>query len=239
MILPVNVMTEIHAHAAQDAPREACGVVVIFKGRHKYIPCRNIAERNEHFVIHPEDWARAEDIGTPAVVVHSHPNMLPEPSQADLIGCERSGLPWLIVNWPVGSTKTIEPCGYHAPLIGREFLHGVLDCFTLIQDYYREVLGVTLETPHRADEWWAKGDNLYLDNYAAWGFERVTTPALHDVLLMQVGASVPNHGAIWLGDGCILHHQMGRLSSRDVYGGWYQKITTHIMRHRSQMEATC
>ena len=37
-----------------------------------------------------------------------------------------------------------------------------------------------------------------------------------------------------LGDGLILHHLQGRLSSRDVYGGYWQKITTHILRHRTE-----
>ena len=48
---------------------------------------------------------------------------------------------------------------------------------------------------------------------------------------MQVASPVPNHAAVYLGDGLILHHLQGRLSSRDVYGGYWQKITTHILRY--------
>ena len=54
----------------------------------------------------------------------------------------------------------------------------------------------------------------------------------NDVIFMTVGSQVPNHGAVYLGDGKIGHHQVGRLSSIDVYGGWYEKITTHIARHK-------
>lgn len=234
MTLPEPILAEIRAHAARDYPRESCGVVVVLRGKPRYLPCRNIAGDDSHFTLHPADWAAAEELGTPVLIVHSHPNLPPQPSQADLTMCEQTGLPWLIVNWPTGAIHQFAPSGWKAPLVGREFSHGVLDCLTLIQDYYRETLGTALPQYHRADGWWAKGQNLYLDLHRDCGFEIADdAPRAHDVLLMMVGARVPNHGAIWLGDGTILHHQMGRLSSRDVYGGWYRKVTTHTLRHRS------
>ena len=54
-----------------------------------------------------------------------------------------------------------------------------------------------------------------------------------DVLLMQIASPVPNHAAIYLDDGVIMQHVAGRLSSRDVYGGYWAKHTTHVLRHRS------
>ncbi len=234
MNLPDDILAAIRAHAERDFPRECCGLVVVRKGRMRYVPVRNVAERNEHFVMHPQDQAGAEDAGEVLLVVHSHPGMPPLPSQADLVGCEVSGLPWLIVNWPTGAVHQFAPSGYQAPLYGRQFTHGVLDCYAFIRDYYRLTLGLQLPDFARADEWWLKGDNLYLDGFASAGFEQVNgMPQLHDVLLMRVGAQVPNHGAVYLGDGHIGHHQMGRLSSRDVYGGWYEKVTTQVLRHRS------
>lgn len=233
MNLSKTVMQAIRAHAEREFPRESCGLVVVVKGRMRYLPCANIADKNEHFVIAADDLINAEETGTVAMVVHSHPNIAPQPSQADLVGIEKTGVPWLIINIPTGAHTITAPTGYRAPLVGREFSHGVLDCLTLIQDYYRETLGITLPDYQRDDCWWEKGQNLYLDLYQDCGFELVEIPRQHDVLLMQVMSGVPNHGAIFLGDGCILHHQMGRLSSRDVYGGWHRKITTHVLRHRS------
>jgi len=236
MRLPDAVLAEIREHAAREYPRESCGLVVVRRGKPAYRPCRNIAERNEHFVMHPEDQAAAEDFGAPLVVVHSHPDLPPLPSDADRLGCERTGLPWLIVNWPTGAVQTFEPSGWQAPLIGRQFAHGVLDCYTLVRDYYARELRIELPDFQRADEWWLKGQNLYLENFERAGFVRVDGPAQpHDGLLMQVASAVPNHAAVLLPGGLILHHQMGRLSSRDVYGGWYRKCTVAVVRHRELM----
>ena len=51
---------------------------------------------------------------------------------------------------------------------------------------------------------------------------------------MQLESPVPNHAGIYLGDGVVLHHVQGRLSSRDVYGGYYQKVTAKVLKHESR-----
>jgi proteasome lid subunit RPN8/RPN11 len=232
----LDVLPDMLAHAERDYPRESCGVVCVVKGRRRYLACRNIAERNEHFVIDPVDYAAAEDAGEVVAIVHSHCNLPPVPSQADRVGCESSGLPWVIVSWPSAQVQQFTPCGYRAPLVGREFLHGVLDCYALVRDYYAEALGLVLTDYARDDEWWLKNQNLYLEHFEREGFVVVTdAPRQHDAFLMQVASQVPNHAAVYLGEGVILHHVMGRLSSRDVYGGWWQKVTTHHLRHRSKL----
>ncbi|MFY2562217.1 C40 family peptidase [Corallococcus terminator] len=90
------------AHAWAEYPRESCGLVVRVAGELTYRPYRNLAEGQAHFHLAPEDFARAEADGEVVAVVHSHPNAAPEPSEADRVMCERWGLPWLIVNVPVG-----------------------------------------------------------------------------------------------------------------------------------------
>ena len=61
-------------HAIEASPAESCGLVVVVKGRERYVPCRNISEEPVlFFQIHPHDYARAEDLGPITAVVHSHP----------------------------------------------------------------------------------------------------------------------------------------------------------------------
>jgi proteasome lid subunit RPN8/RPN11 len=232
-----ETLAAIKAHAAECYPRESCGLVQVVRGKERYTPCRNIAAQAEHFLLDPVDYAAAEARGEITAIVHSHCNLPPHPSQADRVGIERSGKPWIIVAWPTGEISETLPSGYRAPLIGREFHHGVLDCYQLIKDYYAETLAIDLPDPVREYEWWLKGQNLYLDNYLAAGFEKVDPAEMraHDVLLMQVASPVPNHGAVYIGDNQIIQHVMHRLSSRDVYGGWYRKCTVAVLRHRSLM----
>ena len=90
------------AHAA-SSPFEVCGLVV----DDRYFPCRNVAEGRDEFAVHPEDWAQAEDRGTILAVCHSHPGMPSRPSPADVVNCEKAGLPFCILG--ADGLWTLEP----------------------------------------------------------------------------------------------------------------------------------
>lgn len=231
-----ELKVEMLAHAAECKPFESCGLIAVVKGREKYFPCKNLQTGPSHFQIDGKDYADVEDKGVILKIVHSHVYESPDPSQADLIECEKSELPWVIINWPVGTVVEFEPTGYVAPLVGRVFSHGVLDCYTLIRDYYARELNIVIPDFSRPDEWWKTEKDLYRQNFEEAGFVRISEKELqpHDVILMQLGSDKTNHGAIYLGDSLILHHPMQRLSGRDAYGGYWHKISTHFLRHRSR-----
>lgn len=228
-------MKDMRDHAAREYPRECCGLITVVRGKERYVPCRNIAENDQDFIIHPADYADAEDAGEVTAIVHSHCNRSPQPTQVDLVECEKHGKPWVIMSWPTGIVYTFEPTGYKADLVGREYHHGVLDCYELCRDYYKEKLGISLPDFPREDEWWLKGQNHYLDHFEENGFVKVdpNTMRTHDGILMQVASPTPNHAAVYIGDNQILQHVRDRLSSRDIYGGWYRKCTVAVLRHRS------
>ncbi|HAF44712.1 MAG TPA: peptidase P60 [Gallionellaceae bacterium] len=232
-----SLKAAILAHAQAESPRECCGVIVNVGRDRGYVACRNLADDpRQHFQIHHEDFARAEDQGEIIAIVHSHPFANVQPSEADKVACEDSGLPWVIVNPQTEAFGIFEPSGYEAQLIGRQFVYGVLDCYTLVLDYYRRELGIMLPYYVRDDSWgwWERGQNLYADRFAEAGFVAVHTPQPGDVILMQVQSDVANHAAVYLGDNVILHHLVKQLSRRDMYGGYWQKHTLHILRHRSR-----
>jgi proteasome lid subunit RPN8/RPN11 len=234
-MISAEILEAVKSHANSSPKREVCGVVTSYRRRNKYVPCRNVAENNEHFVIDPVDYAAAEDAGQIIAIVHSHVNVNPAPSQADLIGIERTNLPWLIVNTPINSYTFTLPSGYFAPYVGREFVHGITDCYSIWRDYYSRELGIEMIDYERGFEWWLKGDDLYEDNYRAAGFVEVTDLKKHDIILMKVASPVQNHAAIYIGDNIILQHITGKISSKDVYGGYWRKVTTKILRHESQI----
>lgn len=231
-------------HAEEEAPRECCGLLVqAFDGAMHYRPAANLAPADagrDRFTLDPQAWIDAESFGIVAAVVHSHPNASANPSMADRAQCERSGLPWLIVGWPSGAIVQVDPEGWEAPLEGRTFHHGVLDCYTLAQDWYRREWGLVLPDFEREDGWWERGRglNLYRDGLAAAGFVQVhDEPQRGDGLLMRVLSDVENHAAVYLGDGLMLHHLYGQLSRVERWDGPWQRRTTAVVRHRSRLPA--
>ena len=229
-------------------PKEACGVIVQPAGDRAvtYSPCRNTApDPTTDFAIDPLDWAAAEEQGPILAVVHTHPDADCQPSDADRWMCERTGLPWFIVALPALTWSVIEPTGQGLPLVGRRWHHGVVDCYTLVRDYYRQVVGLELPDFERRDDWWVAtpqrpADDLYRQHFAAVGFAELGPPAdvqlqPHDALLMRVRADVENHAAVFVGQvngrDCILHHLHGRLSGHDPYGGYWLRHTTTVLRH--------
>ncbi len=249
MPAPIKVTKALRASfegaAAAAYPAEACGLVVAAGRRLSYRDCRNTAiDAQDRFSIHPDDWVAAEEAGRIVAVFHTHPDASAHPSLHDRLACEKSGLPWLIMAWPDGTLLQVRPEGWTAPLVGREFAFGVQDCYTLIQDHFQRELSIALPDFEREDGFWERKQlpdgtwqpprELYLENFEAAGFVAVHgEPKRHDVILMQVAAEVANHGGVYLGDGTMLHHLYGQLSTRVPYAGTWQRHTRLVVRHRS------
>jgi cell wall-associated NlpC family hydrolase len=72
------------------------------------------------------------------------------------------------------------------------------------------------------------------------GFHRVTgNPQPGDVLVMHIRAagSRPNHAAVYVGEGNILHQTTGDVSGLAPWGGMWEHSTAMILRHESRMPA--
>lgn len=229
-------------HAAECYPHESCGLIVMVDDGERYIPCENShSNKSEHFRISGEQFSVAEDVGEVLAVVHSHPNAPSEPSHADRVQCELSELPWHILSIgqvdgkpDFGPVGYCEPCGFEAPLEGRQFAHGILDCFTLFKDFLWCEYGIRVAEYDREDDWWEDGQELYsMDRLNAEGFLQITDePRRGDIILMNVRSKVPNHAGVYLGNGEMLHHLHGRLSRRENYGGYWAERTCYIVRHK-------
>ena len=243
-MLTKSINKAIIAHAIADYPREACGVIV---GK-EYIPCANVAADDAQFEIDPIDLVGASKEGEIRAYVHSHPDGSCQPSMPDKVQMNLHGKPWIITN---GVDAVLhKPDGYQAPLLGREYHHGLMDCYTLVKDYYQRELGITLGDYKRDDVWWESADNepLYLDNFKAEGFIEVDTIQKHDLILCRLGRTEHvNHALVFIGDGTlksertedvisdclVLHHPYGRESLREIYGEQWQRRAAVIIRHKS------
>ena len=229
-----KIIQAVLEHAAEVQPHECCGLVILRKGRKHYVRCTNAAsDMTGRFVIAPEEYAAAEDSGEIVMIAHSHCFIPPTPSEADKVGIEQCGLPWLIVNYPNGTHTITEPSGFKAPLIGRQFCKMSVDCYALVKDYYEQELGIVLKDYERPAVWHEIGRSILIEVHEDCGFKEIPLADVqpNDLLLMQIGASVPNHVAVYVGKNQILHHVEGRLSSRDVYGEFWRTATTHALRY--------
>lgn len=236
MKLDYAVEMAVLDHANKELPRECCGLIVIIKGKQKYWPCKNLSDPSEDgrdlFIMDSDDYQGAEEAGEIVAIVHSHPRTPPIPSPSDRASCEASGLPWLIVNPVTSAWGECAPCGFRAPLVGREWVWGVQDCWTLVRDWYGEH-GVVLpdwDRPKTPEDF--EASPMFESCWEEAGFQKVSFSQLKhgDAILMSISNSKPNHVGVYIGDQMILHHFRGRLSSRDIYGGWLQECTGWVGR---------
>ena len=236
MNLSEELKKDILLHAKDELPKECCGLIIVRKGRTKYKPCKNVSDiPKETFILATNDYVKAEEEGEIVAVVHSHPFAQPEPSIADKVACEKSNLEWFIVNPTIEKWGYCKPSGFKLPLVGREFSFGIIDCYTLVRDYFKQELNIEMRDYFREDYFWEKGISLYEDNFEKEGFKKVPIKEIkkHDLLFMHLESNIPNHAAIYLGDQQILHHLNMRLSSRDVLGEYYMKNTAFVARHKT------
>lgn len=240
----MGFVQEMLDHAEEDHPLEACGLVVANAGKFKLIRAKNVHPLpKQEFEIEEGAWLRVDEGEEVIGIYHSHPEGSAEPSWADRTMCEATGLTWHIVSYPQGGYVSIEPNGFQAPYLRRPYVSGIHDCYSIIRDWYEREWNLILPEFDREDQWWDKGQNLYLDNFAACGFVALTPDSdaeIGDAFLIQIGQSktkgvCPNHAAVYIGDGKILHHPRGRLSTEDQYGGMWSRFTIFHLRHQSRI----
>lgn len=126
-------------------------------------------------------------------------------------------------------------------LLGKQWVHGTQDCYTIAQQIFKDNLGIELTNYARPTDWWIQGLNLYAENFRKEGFEVVDCKEddiqLLDVFMICIPdgrclRNVINHCAIYVGDGKVVHHLGKRLSECTLYRGYLKRYTSYIIRHK-------
>ncbi len=233
-----QVLSQIIEHAERVFPREACGLIINTGYSYIVIECDNEShEPDNSFLINPLIYAQWAD--KLACVYHSHPNRSPEPSPADIASSERCNVPFMIVGIPTNEVFVYKPTGIlPAPYEGRQFIYGVMDCLSLVSDYYQHELQIIINDGERKSwEWWQdpQHENAFINGFLANGFITVTELQPDDIIIMSLGGYCPNHAAIYQGNNTILHHPSRQCNSRiEMYGQYWQQNTVCYLRHHEK-----
>lgn len=240
MEIAQGALEAFRAHVLARYPEEACGVLV----DGSFIPCQNVSENpRKHFRIAAEELVRiGMERGRVEAVLHSHPfdrRSPPKwpaawPSHHDMVQWLKGDVPWGIT---ATEGENIDPLIWLneseiAPLEGREFVHGVWDCYATVRDWYRLAKGLTIPNFPRAMDWWEAGANHYEENFEKAGFKEITRAEadVGDAMLIRVRAPVINHAAVITGNNVILHHLFHRYSGFDRFDRW-ERFAAKFVRY--------
>lgn len=229
------------AHAIAEFPKESCGYIT----GGVYVACANKHKDPENFfTIRSKRYDRLYAEGAVSAVVHSHPNGPLSPSHMDMVQQDAADLPWVIITLNETGVHEIVAWGDSLPvpqLVGRPFIHGILDCYTVVRDVFRlgsdELLQQGIHWPlapillpqvPRGDGWWKESENLYARQFEEFGFRKITFSEARpgDCFLISVGNKTinpnkqMNHAGVLLEHDQILHHMPTDVSRRTHAGVW-------------------
>lgn len=242
MILQDNIKEQIKKHALKDLTKECCGLLVQKNNRINVLECSNISESPEnHFSILPRDYLRASRLGSIKAVYHSHNSENNRFSPNDMLHSRSHKIPFILYCSPKDAFSAFDPFKDKTFLYDRIFKIGESDCYTVIKEYYKN-LGVHLSGENKLGDGWHKKNpeliqelfNLNKNNPDLPINEINPSSELkeHDVVVFEyIKNRGPNHVAIYLGDGKILHHPRNKYLCIEPLNKSYRKTICKIYRH--------
>lgn len=231
LTLPIfknHTMIDIRSHAIAAWPFECCGVVIDGEFHAK----KNIyQEPMKGFLIDQNEWSDSIE-----AIIHSHPEADEAiPSAADIQYQKVCDRPFGIIPTRMGWAGELRWHGDYElelPLIGRQFVHGITDCYSLLRSYFWQKHKIYLNDYPRDNNWWlTAAPNLYLENFAKEGFIEVRDDLQEDdVLLIKLlpGTRGPHHLGIVQHNSLLLHHWGGELSRQVPLGSWLKYAVKRI-----------
>lgn len=221
-------------HAERDKPREACGLLVVVNGRERYFPCRNISSEPDTFVIHPDDWVKAEDQGFISGVFHSHVGESAKPSETDIKFANLMTASWHIYATESGNWETYYPPKSEKDLLGREWIWRHQDCGTLAIDWYRQH-GINISDYKRPATIKEHVKNsVYFDQFLQRNqFQEQAKESkwVYGDLLVFAPNGINSHVGIYVGNQTLIHHEIGKLSTKEMINKQLLKILSKRLRH--------
>lgn len=239
MILTQKNQDFIKAHAL-ETDNEVCGLIIEKDGEYIPIRCKNVSYNpSEHFIVDPFDYLMAAQQGTIVAVYHSHNdnklnfNFL---SMFDIDQSKFNQLIYILYYIPKGTFNIIDPKEASCKYLGRKFVLGKMDCWTLAQDFYRDEFQIILGDYERSSGWKKQNPNIMENSFLAEGFVEVKDLKFGDLLLFSRSISKPaEHIGIYIGSNLFLHQSDKEDSNISLYNHFYQSTTKYKLRHKKNL----
>jgi proteasome lid subunit RPN8/RPN11 len=224
----IQFLDEISDHFDTCYPAEACGLLYIVKGKLRWKACTNISEDGNSFAFDRTEYLSICKLGDIVGIVHSHPDQEEvAASEADIVNCNISEIPYIIFGYPSMSMLELKPEHITRGLMGLEYEFGVNDCLEAGRRYYDQVLDIKLRArePY-LDDWWDLGEDYFTEQHIKdWGFVKKEQLEINDILIFNVGHSIGTHCGVYLGNDIMYHHAGNRLSCREnIYPMWAKHL---------------
>ncbi len=233
----ITIKNLIRYHAMEDEENEICGIVYRAKDKLFIHKCQNIAiDKTEEFEIDSEEFISCYNKGEIVYIYHSqHSNAF---SEEDIIRANELIIPLILFNPKTDYFSVYYPPDYKPDYIGREFIWGFNDCYTLIREYYRREYLIPL-SDYDADEGYElTGQDKIVNNFEKEGFSKIDIKNIEkgDLIAFKIHKDYPTHLAIYMGNNMILH-QLFNCQSRieNLSENWVKRILFGL-RHKNNLK---
>lgn len=250
MRLDLTLLSELRRQAQAEYPFECCGFVVqtpegailarkTTNTLPRTLPADQIALKAKEtaanaFLIDPLELHLASLQGKILAIYHSHPDESSALSESDYQVSEEYQLPIIAVSFPAEGYSTYSPLS-KGTLIGRPFIYGLYDCYTLVRDWYARNGVLLPEARYKEFGWWrnSANDSYYRAGLEQMGFCLCNDLSVGTVVAMRHSSEHVNHIGVISRPGMLLHHLSRQCSMEVPYGGTWEHSTAFTLRHNS------
>lgn len=219
---------------------ESCGVVTRIAKKYNLYHLDNLSKKpDRHFIC---EFSKPEK-ETLLFSFHSHSSG--GPSRADKIASDKLNLQTIVYSIQEDKFYEHSPNPQSVVYVGRPFIPGSLDCFSLVVDYYKKEYNLSIpniDHPIRYEKWeriiqnptamYAKYKtdvNLVEHTLINAGFAKVKQPERGDILLFKLIKDAVTHIGVYIGGNNYLHHPA---DTKSLISPYDQGKIYCIMRHK-------
>jgi cell wall-associated NlpC family hydrolase len=224
---------QIKAEALANPKHEVCGLIL---NTGAIMSCQNVHEdARNHFKVATSQYIKYEPLVMG--IYHSHVNDVPNFTANDVNLVYSLDKPLVLYTTTRNEFK-VASLDRDRPLIDREFVYGINDCYSIVRDWYWQEFKIELGNYPRSGDtakWDESGFDLIDRSFENEGFRVVNDEVRNgDLLAMSMGDINRNinHLGVYIGDDLFIH-QLNKCKSRlETWGSPWRDYTIKILRHQ-------